>query len=114
MVDLVVSPLSFAPTKVGYKQYVKAGGAMQFASFQVFERRTKAQILWDKKDRLLSAMLSAYDQAYLALKDCDADNYIMYIDISEIRREQHETVCQEMANLNLFQSVHENKQNAFS
>lgn len=114
MVDLVVSPLSFAPTKVGYKQYLKAGGAMQFASFQVFERRSKSQILWDKKDRLLSAMLSAYDQAYLCLADCDVDNYIMYIDICEIRREQHEAVCQEMAELNLFDIVHENKQNAFS
>ena len=81
MVDLVVSPLSFAPTKVGYKQYLKAGGAMQFASFQVFERKTKTQILWYKKDRLLSAMISAYDQAYLSLKDCDVYNYIMYIDI---------------------------------
>jgi len=114
MVDLVVSPLSFAPTKVGYKQYVKAGGAMQFASFQVFERRTKSQILWDKKDRLLSAMLNAYNQAYLFLADCDVDNYIMYIDISEIRREQHDALCKEMAKLNLFQSVQENKQNAFS
>jgi len=104
MGDLLVSPLSFAPTKVGYQQYVKAGGAMQFASFQVFERRTKEQVLWDKKDRLLSAMLSAYDQAYLSLKDCDSDNYIMYIDISEIRREQHGRVCEEMSKLGLFQS----------
>jgi len=114
MVDLLVSPLSFAPTKVGYKQYVKAGGAMQFSSFQVFERRSKSQILWDKKDRLLSAMLNAYNQAYLFLADCDVDNYIMYIDISEIRREQHDALCKEMAKLNLFQSVQENKQNAFS
>jgi len=36
MVDLLVSPLSFAPTKVGYKQYLKAGGAMLFPFVSCF------------------------------------------------------------------------------
>ena len=102
MIDLLVSPLSFKANKVGYKQYLKAGGSMRFDAFQVFERRTQIEILWEKKDRLLSAMINAYDQAYLALSDCDAYNYIMYIDTCEIRRIQHEEICQELKNLGEF------------
>ena len=88
MADLVVSPLSFAPTKVGYKQYLKAGGSMQLASFQVFERRTKKQIIADNINRVHSAMLYAYDQAMLSLLDCDGAAYILYIDTADIRAKQ--------------------------
>ncbi len=88
MVDLVVSPLSFAPTKVGYKQYVKAGGAMELASFQVFERRSKRQILAENIDRVYNAMLHNYDLAMLSLKDCDGDGYILYIETADIRAKQ--------------------------
>jgi hypothetical protein len=88
MIDLIVSPLSFAPTKVGYKQYVKAGGAMQLASFQVFERRTKRQILAENIDRAYNAMMYNYDLSYLALQDCDGDAYILYTDTADIRAKQ--------------------------
>ena len=88
MVDLVVSPLSFAPTKVGYKQYVKAGGAMELASFQVFERRSKRQILAENIDRVYNAMMFNADLAYLALQDCDGDAYILYTDTADIRAKQ--------------------------
>ena len=88
MVDLLVSPLSFAPTKVGYKQYLKAGGSMQLANFQVFERRTKRQILAENIDRVYNAMLHNYDLAMLSLKDCDGDGYILYTDTADIRAKQ--------------------------
>ncbi len=88
MVDLLVSPLSFAPTKVGYKQYLKAGGSMQLANFQVFERRTKRQILAENIDRVYNAMLHNYDLAMLCLQDCDGDGYILYMDTAEIRSKQ--------------------------
>jgi hypothetical protein len=96
MVDLVVSPLSFAPTKVGYKQYLKAGGSMQLASFQVFERRTKKQIIADNINRVHAAMLYAYDQAILCLQDCDGDGYILYIDTADIRAKQLREYHQEL------------------
>ena len=88
MVDLVVSPLSFAPTKVGYKQYLKSGGVMQYPSFVIFERRTEKQIIAENINRVHSAMLYAYDQAILCLKDCDSDGYILYMDTAEIRSKQ--------------------------
>lgn len=88
MTDLLVSPLSFAPTKVGYKQYIKAGGVMQLASFQVFERRTKHQILAENINRVHAAMLYNYDLSYLALQDCDGNAYILYTDIADIRAKQ--------------------------
>ena len=88
MTDLFVSPLSFSPTKVGYKQYLKAGGAMQLASFQVFERRTKRQILAENIDRAYNAMLYNADLAFLALQDCDGDAYILYTDTADIRAKQ--------------------------
>lgn len=88
MIDLLVSPLSFAPTKVGYKQYVKAGGSMQLASFQVFERRTERQIIADNMNRVYDAMLYNYDLAILALKDCDSAGYILYTDTADIRAKQ--------------------------
>lgn len=88
MVDLLVSPLSFASTKVGYKQYLKAGGSMQLASFQVFERRTERQIIADNMNRVYDAMMYAYDQSILCLQDCDADGYILYTDTADIRAKQ--------------------------
>lgn len=88
MVDLLVSPLGFAPTKVGYKQYLKAGGAMQFASFQVFERRTERQVIADNINRVHAAMLYAYDQSILCIEDCDVEGYILYTDTADIRSKQ--------------------------
>lgn len=88
MVDLVVSPLIFAPTKVGYKKYLKAGGSMQLASFQVFERRTKREILAENIDRAYNAMLYNADLAFLALQDCDGDAYILYTDTADFRAKQ--------------------------
>ena len=88
MVDLLVSPLSFAPTKVGYKQYLKAGGSMQLASFQVFERRTERQVIADNINRVYDAMLYNADQAYLSVQDCDGEAYILYTDIADIRSKQ--------------------------
>lgn len=97
MTDLIVSPVSFSPTKVGYKQYVKAGGAMQLASFQVFERRTKLQILAENIDRVYNAMHYNYDLAILALQDCDGDAYILYIDACDVRAKQLGEYNQELA-----------------
>ena len=97
MTDLIVSPLSFAPTKVGYKQYLKAGGSLQLASFQVFERRTKLQILAENINRVHAAMLYNYDLAILALKDCDHKAYILYMDTAAIRGKQLTEYHQELS-----------------
>jgi len=88
MIDLLVSPLSFAPTKVGYKQYLKAGGSMHLASFQVFERRTERQVIADNMNRVYDAMIYNADQAFLALQDFDGAGYILYTDTADIRAKQ--------------------------
>ncbi len=104
MVDLVVSPLSFAPTKVGYKQYVKAGGAMQFASFQVFERRTEIEILLDKADRLHNAVQYHNEQDLYYKSINDSDGRKLHLASYEIRLGQYIDVIHQLKKLGV---IHE-------
>ena len=99
MVDLVVSPLSFAPTKVGYKQYVKAGGAMQFASFQVFERRTEIEILLDKADKLHNAVQYHNEQDLYYKSINDSDGRKLHLASYEIRLDQYIDVISQLKKL---------------
>ena len=99
MVDLVVSPLSFAPTKVGYKQYVKAGGAMQFASFQVFERRTEIEILLDKADKLHNAVQYHNEQDLYYKSINGSDGRKLHLASYEIRLDQYIDVISQLKKL---------------
>ena len=104
MVDLVVSPLSFAPTKVGYKQYVKAGGAMQFASFQVFERRTEIEIMLDKADKLHNAVQYHNEQDLYYKSINDSDGRKLHLASYEIRLGQYIDVIRQLKKLGV---IHE-------
>jgi hypothetical protein len=104
MVDLVVSPLSFAPTKVGYKQYIKAGGAMQFSSFQVFERRSKTEVLLDKAERLYNAVQYHNEQDLYYKSISDSDGRKLHLASYEIRLNQYIEVVQELKQLGV---IHE-------
>ncbi len=88
MVDLVVSPKDFAPTKVGYKQYLKAGGGMQLADFQVFERRTKKQVLADNINRVYNAMNYHYDMFFYYKNIGELETSTMHWQSMEIRANQ--------------------------
>jgi len=99
MVDLVVSPLSFAPTKVGYKQYLKAGGSMQLASFQVFERRTKVQVLLDKADKLYNAVEYHNEQDLYFKSIGDSNGRKLHLVSYEIRLNQYFDVIKELKKL---------------
>ena len=96
MSGLLISPLSFSPTKVGYKQYLKSGGAMQFASFQVFERRTKLQILEEKYDRLASASDNHIKMYEHYKKLGDSVSARMHLDSYGIRLNQETDVLLEL------------------
>lgn len=111
MVDLVVSPLSFAPTKLGYKQYLKAGGALDFASFQVFERRSEKEVLIDKSNRMYNAMHYHYDMFFHYNNIGDKKTALMHWESMEIRAKQHSELMQSLCK---FDTVHENKKNTFS
>jgi hypothetical protein len=100
MVDLVVSPLSFSPTKVGYKQYVKAGGAMQLASFMVFERRTKKEVLIDKSNRTYNAMNYHYDMFFYYNSIGDEKASKIHWESMEIRAKQHREIMQSLCEFN--------------
>jgi uncharacterized protein (UPF0276 family) len=104
MLDLVVSPVSFAPTKVGYKQYIKAGGAMQFANFQVFERRTEIEILLDKAERLYNAVNyhNSQDEYYKSINDSEGRK--IHLASYEIRLDQYIDVCHQLKKLGV---IHE-------
>ena len=104
MVDLVVSPLSFAPTKVGYKQYLKAGGAMQFASFQVFERRTEIEVLLDKADRLYNAVKYHNEQDLYYKSINDSNGRKLHLASYEIRLNQYIDITNQLKKLGV---IHE-------
>lgn len=104
MVDLVVSPVSFAPTKVGYKQYLKAGGGMQLADFQVFERRSKVQILLDDADRLYNAVQYHNEQDLYYKSINDSDGRKLHLASYEIRLNQYVDVIHQLKELGV---IHE-------
>lgn len=104
MVDLVVSPLGFAPTKVGYKQYLKAGGSMLLADFQVFERRSKVEILLDKADRLYNAVQYHNEQDLYYKSINDSEGRKIHLASYEIRSYQYIDVCRELKELGI---IHE-------
>ncbi len=99
MIDLVVSPLSFSPTKVGYKQYLKAGGAMQLASFQVFERRTALEILSQKADKMHESAMYHISQYEIYAKMGDRVTTKVHLGSYEIRMGQYIDACQELKKL---------------
>lgn len=99
MVDLLVSPLSFAPTKVGYKQYLKAGGAMQLASFQVFERRTVIEILSEKSDKMYESAMYHIDQYEAYAKANDRVMTKVHLESYDVRMSQYIDAFQELRKL---------------
>jgi hypothetical protein len=104
MVDLLVSPLSFAPTKVGYKQYLKAGGSMQLASFQVFERRTAIEVLSEKADKMWNSAMYHIAQYEAYAKIEDRVNTKVHLESYDIRINQYIDVCTELRKLGV---IHE-------
>ncbi len=104
MVDLVVYPVSFAPTKVGYKKYLKAGGGMQFASFQVFERRTEIEVLLDKADRLYNACQYHNEQDLYYKSINDSEGRKIHLASYEIRSYQYIDVIHQLKKLGV---IHE-------
>lgn len=58
-----ILPSSFAANKVGYKKYLAAGGALDYSSFRVYERRTPIEVAAEKINRFHAAMIYAYEQA---------------------------------------------------
>ena len=99
MVDLLVSPLSFAPTKVGYKQYLKAGGALLLPDFIVFERRTEVEILLAKADRLHNAVNyhNSQDEYYKSIGDSEGRK--IHLESYEIRLNQYIDVIHQLKKL---------------
>jgi hypothetical protein len=104
MVDLVVSPLSFAPTKVGYKKYLKAGGAMQYPSFMVFERRTEVEVLLAKADKLYNAVNYHNEQDEYYKSVGDSNGRKLHLASYEIRLGQYTDVCHQLKKLGV---IHE-------
>jgi hypothetical protein len=99
MADLLVSPLGFAPTKVGYKQYLKAGGALDLPSFVVFERRSEVEVLLDKAERLYNAVNyhNEQDLYYKSINDSDARK--IHLASYEVRLSQYVDVIKELKKL---------------
>jgi hypothetical protein len=104
MVDLVVSPVSFAPTKVGYKQYVKSGGALLFPDFMVFERRTEIEILLDKAERFHNAANYHNEQDLYYKSIGDSEGRKIHLASYEIRLGQYIDVCHQLKKLGV---IHE-------
>ena len=104
MVDLVVSPLSFAPTKVGYKQYLKAGGAMELPSFIIFERRTEVEVLLDKADKLYNAVQYHNEQDLYYKSINDSNGRKLHLSSYEIRLNQYIDVTNQLKKLGV---IHE-------
>ena len=104
MADLLVSPLGFAPTKVGYKQYLKAGGALDFPSFVVFERRTQVEVLLDKANRLYNATQYHNEQDLYYKSIGDSNGRKLHLESYEIRLTQYVDVIQELKKLGV---IHE-------
>jgi hypothetical protein len=104
MIDLVVSPLSFKANKVGYKQYLNAGGCMQFASFQVFERRSNVEILLQKADRVYNAAQYHNEQDLYFKSIGDSNGRKIHLASYEIRQQQYIDVCKELKALGI---IHE-------
>jgi hypothetical protein len=88
MFTLLISPFGFAPTKVGYNQYVKAGGSMEYASFKVFERRTAKEIAAEKITRFYAAMHYYYDQSIYYKSIGDQAQYELMVEACDIRAKQ--------------------------
>lgn len=104
MADLLVSPLVFAPTKVGYKQYLKAGGALDLPSFVVFERRTQVEVLLDKANRLYNASQYHNEQDLYYKSIGDSNGRKLHLESYEIRLSQYVDVIQELKELGV---IHE-------
>ena len=84
-----ILPSSFLPTKTGYKQYLKQGGALDFSDFKLFERRTASEILKENSDRLYAAMMNHYDMAIMYKNKGEQDMYELHMLTCDIRARQH-------------------------
>jgi hypothetical protein len=100
MTDLFVSPLSFSPTKVGYKQYVKAGGAMQLASFQVFERRSEVEVLVAKGDKAYDSSVYYMEQYEMFKSEGDFVNTKVMLNAYEVRLGEYTDIVLKLKKLN--------------
>jgi hypothetical protein len=83
-----ILPLSFSANKAGYKKYLKAGGCLLFGDFMVYERRTAAEVLAEKINRLHSAMIYSYDQAIYYKSIGEQSMYDLHIYTSDVRAKQ--------------------------
>ena len=91
-----ILPSSFSANKVGYKKYLKAGGALQYADFMVYERRSPIEICAEKINRLYSAMIYAYDQAIYYKSIGDEEMYELNMHICDVRSKQHSEAHKEL------------------
>jgi hypothetical protein len=84
-----ILPSSFSANKIGYKQYLKQGGSLDFSDFKVYERRTALEILKENDDRLYSAMMNHYDMAIMYRNKGEQDMYELHMLSCDIRAKQH-------------------------
>jgi len=80
-----IFPSSFSANKVGYKQYLKAGGALQYADFMVYERRTPVEVCAEKINRFHAAMVYSYDQAMYYKSIGDQAMYELHMHTADVR-----------------------------
>jgi len=84
-----ILPSSFSPNKIGYKKYLNAGGGLDYASFKVYERRTKSEIEKELSDRLYNAMMHHYDMAIFYQNQGDQEMSDLHMTTCDIRAKQH-------------------------
>ena len=83
-----ILPLSFSANKVGYKKYIKAGGALQFCDFMVYERKNSIEVIAEKINRFHSAMIYSYDQSIYYKSIGDQSMYELHTQTADIRAKQ--------------------------
>ena len=92
-----ILPLSFSANKVGYKQYLKAGGILDYSSFRVYERRTANEVIAEKINRFHEAMIYAYDQAVYYKSIGDQAMYELHMYTADVRAKHLGEAHQELA-----------------
>jgi hypothetical protein len=80
-----ILPTSYQPTKNGYKKYTADGGALDYANFRVWERRSPLQIIEEDINRFHGAMIYAYDRAMYYKSIGDEVQYELNMYTSEVR-----------------------------
>lgn len=94
-----ILPSSFAATKVGYKKYLAAGGALDYSSFRVYERRSAVEVAAEKINRFHAAMVYAYDQAVYYKSIGDQAMYELHMHTADVRAKHLGEAHKELASL---------------